>query len=278
MDKVFQKFLRSGIELSVVGVECREDNNPYFCTPKGASIFGWAGVDGIHFCFVRGFGSMVFSVSPMNSAPDFVHPLANNFADFLRLLLACDDSAALEQAWMWDKAQFEAFLRDNPPTHEQKKALSELAEKMKLTPMEQPWAYIKKLQASFDYSKIKYTEDYYDVDMNPEAEPTIPEWKVYFDGDFWGHSGKDRSGTELRLNKQFDWAGHHWVIPAAYSCSKGLVMDFCMRTPEEDIRKFITKYHLARSQVFAHPNYYRLNNLPHIKIDKLLFFEIDRLT
>ena len=31
----------------------------------------------------------------------------------------------------------------------------------------------------------KYTEDYYDVDMNPEAEPTIPEWKVYFDGDFW---------------------------------------------------------------------------------------------
>mgnify|MGYP006900164756 CR=1 FL=1 len=48
---------------------------------------------------------------------------------------------------------------------------------MKLTPMEQPWAYIKKLQASFDYSKIKYTEDYYDVDMNPEAEPTIPEWK-----------------------------------------------------------------------------------------------------
>ena len=114
MDKVFQKFLRSGIELSVVGVECREDNNPYFCTPKGASIFGWAGVDGIHFCFVRGFGSMVFSVSPMNSAPDFVHPLANNFADFLRLLLACGDSAALEQAWMWDKAQFEAFLRDNP--------------------------------------------------------------------------------------------------------------------------------------------------------------------
>lgn len=52
---------------------------------------------------------------------------------------------------------------------------------MKLTPMEQPWVYIKKLQASFDYSKIKYTEDYYDVDMNPEAEPTMPEWKVYFE-------------------------------------------------------------------------------------------------
>lgn len=244
MDKVFQKFLRSGIDLSPVGVERREDNNPYFCTPKGASIFGWAGVDGIHFCFVRDFGGMVFSVSPMNSAPDFVHPLANDFEDFLRLLLACSDSAALEQAWMWDKAQFEAFLQDNPPTQDQQRTLSELAEKMKLTPMEQPWVYIKKLQASFDYSKIKYTEDYYDVDMNPEAEPTMPEWKVYFDGNFWGHSGKDHAGTEIRLNKQFDWARHHWVIPAAYSCSKGLVMDFCMRTPEEDIRKFITKWDL----------------------------------
>lgn len=45
MDKVFQKILRSGIDLSPLGVEHREDNNPYFCTPKGASILGWAGVD-----------------------------------------------------------------------------------------------------------------------------------------------------------------------------------------------------------------------------------------
>ena len=29
----------------------------------------------------------------------------------------------------------------------------------------------KELQTSFDYSKIKYTEDYYDTDMNPDAEP-----------------------------------------------------------------------------------------------------------
>ena len=72
--------------------------------------------------------------------------------------------------------------------------------------MEQPWEYIKKLQTSFDYSKIKYTEDYYDTDMNPDAELTIPEWKVYFEGNFWGHSGKDRAGTEIRLNKQFEWA------------------------------------------------------------------------
>ena len=82
------------------------------------------------------------------------------------------------------------------------------------------------LQSSFDYSQIKYTEDYYDNDMTSEAELVAPEWKVYFDGDFWGHRGKDRAGKEIKLDKQFDWAGYHWVIPAAYSCSKGLVVDF----------------------------------------------------
>lgn len=108
----------------------------------------WAGMDGIHFCFVRGFGGVVFSVTPMNLVPNLVHPLANNFEDFLRLLLACGDSAALEQAWMWDKSQFEAFLQNNPPTQDQQGTLSELAEKTKLTSMKQPWAYIKELQAS----------------------------------------------------------------------------------------------------------------------------------
>lgn len=82
MDKTFQKFLRSGIDLSPVGVERREGNNPYFCTPKGSSIFGWAGVDGIHFCFIQGFGGMVFAVSPMNSAPDFVHPCRKTLQTF----------------------------------------------------------------------------------------------------------------------------------------------------------------------------------------------------
>ena len=110
----------------------------YFCTPRGASIIGCAGVDGIHYCFVRGFGETVFAVSPMNAAPDFVHPLAKSFEDFLRLLLACGDAAALEQAWMLDKTQFESFLKENPATEDQKETLAEIAEKMKLTAMEHP--------------------------------------------------------------------------------------------------------------------------------------------
>ena len=77
------------------------------------------------------------------------------------------------------------------------------------------------------------------------AKPAAPAWKVYFTGSFWGHSGRDHAGSEIRLNKQFDWAGHHWVIPAAYSCGRGLVLDLCMRAPAEDIRRFMKKWNLS---------------------------------
>ena len=78
-----------------------------------------------------------------------------------------------------------------------------------------------------------------------KIEPAAPEWKVYFEGNFWGHLGRDRAGTEIRLDQQFDWAGHHWVIPAVYSCGKGLVVDLCMRTEAKDIRRFIAKWNLT---------------------------------
>ncbi len=245
MDKIFQKFLRSNIDLSSVGVECREENLTYFCTPKGASSFGWAGADGIHFCFIRGFGSMVFVVNPMNTAKKYVHPLADNFEDFLRLLLACGDAAAMEQVWMWDEKQFEAFLQKNLPAKDQQQILGEVSLKMGLMPMEYPWQYMHLLQSEFDYTRLKYTEDYYDIDMNPSAEPRFPEWKVYYEGNFRGHHGRDHAGKEITLNQQFDWAGYHWMIPAAYSCSKGLVIDFCMRVETEKIHNFIKKWNLG---------------------------------
>ncbi len=245
MASVYQKFRGTGIDLGPLGV-LRSDGPAYFCTPKGASVFGWAGVDGIHYCFIRGFGEMVFAVSPMNTAPDFVHPLARNFTDFLRLLLACGDAGALEQAWMWDERQFAAFLRDNPASEEQKEVLAEIAQKLKLTPMEQPWAYIRDLQKDFDYSRIRYREEYDDPDMNPAAQPAVPEWKVYFDGGFWGRQGKARAGQEIPIGKAFAWAGHQWLVPAAYACGKGLVVDLCMRAEAEAIGAFMKKWDLTQ--------------------------------
>ena len=39
------------------------------------------------------------------------------------------------------------------------------------------------------------------------------EWKDFFEGDFWYHSGRDHAGKELRTEKEFEWAGHVEWIP-----------------------------------------------------------------
>ena len=97
MSTLYQKFKNLPINFSVIGLEQTPTTSDYFCTPKGASIIGWAGVDGIHYCFIEGFGDMVFAVSPCNLPGDYVHPLAETFEDFLRLMLMCSGLDAMEQ-------------------------------------------------------------------------------------------------------------------------------------------------------------------------------------
>jgi len=72
-----------------------------------------------------------------------------------------------------------------------------------------------------------------------------PEWKVYFNGNFWGHQGLERAGKEIPFNKRFDWNGDVWLIPAVYICSKGLIADFCAQVPAERIRSFTDKWNLS---------------------------------
>ena len=244
MELTYRDFTKKSMDMGPLGFEKGSGDETYFCTPKGAKIIGWAGVDGIHYCLIHGFGDMVFAVSPMNLAPHYVHPLARTFSDFLRLLLACGSCDALEQAWQWDEAQFQGFLDENPPTQEQTAALEQLAQQTGLLPMEHPWQYLHELQSGFAYDKIKYTEDYYDLDMNPDAPQPPPKWEVSFDGGFWS-SRQGRPGKELPIRKEFDWAGYHWVIPSIYLCGKGIVVDFCMRVEPAAIRDFLKKWDLT---------------------------------
>ena len=233
----YAQFLKSGIDLSPLGVLPANRADAYDCTPKGARIFARAGVDGIHFCFVRGFGETVFAVSPMNGATDTVHPVAANFEDFLRLLLSCGDTAPLEQAWQWNEAQFDAFLRDNPPTDEQNAVLDRLRA-LPLEPMPAPWVYIHALQADFDDTPFRR------AGKEAPAPETAGEWAVYFEGGFWRHRGRDHAGRELPLNRRFSWGGEEWLVPAAYVCGRGMVIDLCRRVEPERLRAFIDKWDL----------------------------------
>lgn len=242
MATTYGRYLKLNIDGSRVGLERAESESNYFCTPKGAKVICWSGVYGIHFCFIRGFGEMMFAVSPMTTPGSYVHPVARDFKDFLRLLLACGHAMALEQVYCWDQVQFDAFLQDNPITGEQQAVLDTIREKLLLAPMKQPFAYIKKLQAEFDYSRIKYTEEC--CEWVP-VKPKILGWKVYFGGNFWGHHGRQRACKETPLDKQFIWDDEVWHIPAIYTCSKGLAVDFCVQVPAERIRFFIGKWNLS---------------------------------
>lgn len=242
MATLYEKFQKLNIDGSKVGLARGDGESHYFCTPKGAKVIGWAGADGIHYCLVRGFGNMVFTVNPMSTPGNYVHPVAKDFKDFLRLLLACGDTAVLDQASYMDQTQFDALLQDNPLTAEQLAFLDVIRDELRLDPMDEPYGYIKALQANFDFSRIKYSEDYYEW---VPAEPKFPEWKVYFEGNFWGHHGRERAGKEIALNKQFVWGEEVWQIPAMYSCSKGIVIDFCAQVPAERIRSFVDKYQLS---------------------------------
>lgn len=82
------------------------------------------------------------------------------------------------------------------------------------------------------------------IGLNP-GEREIPEWKVYFDGNFWGHHGSERAGEEICINKQFVWDYEIWHIPAIYICSKGVIVDFCRQVPAQNIRFFMDKWNLS---------------------------------
>ncbi len=183
---LYGKFKKLDINFSSLNLE--SGGGKYFCTPNGARIIGREGVDGIHYCFVKGFGDMVFAVNPSNS-DGYVHPLAESFKDFLRLLISCGRTAVLEQALTWNKDEFYEFIKACPLDKGQKALLETIGKSLDLTPMEDPYEYIEALQRSFDCKRLRFSKEYYA--LVSDSPPSQPEQRVYFSGGFGRHRGRD---------------------------------------------------------------------------------------
>lgn len=242
-----KSFKKTKIDLSLLGFDMNGDFELYYCTPKKAQIIASSGVDGIHFCTIPQFGEIIFAVSPMNFG-DCVHPIARCFEDLLRLLLHCGDVAALEQCYAWDEEQYKAFLIDYPATEKQQAVLDEIKSKCVLESISDSFAYVKELQAEFDLTQIPYTEDYYDPEMNAAAPEVPTEWAVYYEHGFWNRNAKGKPGEEIVINKSFSWGDEIWYIPAVYSCSKGLVVDFCIEIQPEKEKTYLDKWYPILAQ------------------------------
>lgn len=157
----FQKYEKLDMDGAWIGLEKGDARGGYFCTPKGARVIGWEG--GIHYCFIRGYGETVFAVNPESCVEENVYPLAANFRDFLRLLLACGTAAAIEQIVWWTEPQFAGFLAEDRVPPERTAVLERIRQAFRLEPMEHPFRYVKDLQAGFDRSGLRYTDEYYEV-------------------------------------------------------------------------------------------------------------------
>lgn len=162
---LLKRFQALGLDCSPVGLCPGPAQGGYFCTPRGMTVLGWEGCGGIHFGRIRGYGDMVFAVNPIPAGDRYIRPLAHSFRDFLRLLLACGSTTALEQMGDWTREQYDAWLRapENAVTAEGRAVLSRIAAAFRLTPMEDPFGSVKEIQASFDGGKLRYTDEYYDT-------------------------------------------------------------------------------------------------------------------
>ena len=107
MNTLFEQYMNLNIDTTWIGLEKR-DHPLYSCTPIGANIFGWDNC--IHYCFIDGFGEMVFVVNPENFGGPYVYPLARNFSDFLSMLLTYKTTNALHQIIIFEKEKFLSFF------------------------------------------------------------------------------------------------------------------------------------------------------------------------
>ena len=106
--------------------------------PQGSRIFGAAGES--LFFFAEGYQETVFA---LDKDTGDIHPLAYDFSEFLRLILACGSAESV--AGTDRKAS-----ADDPQT-----GLRELQEVLNLTPIRNPGEYVRTIGQVIDCSRIR---------------------------------------------------------------------------------------------------------------------------
>lgn len=212
----YREFVKSGVDLSSFGLNKSNIKSGFFCTPRGAAIIGDGSHGGIHYCFVREFGEKVFAVSPENEPGNYVHIIARNFKDFLRLLLAVGNADTLEAVWHVSREEFDGLVKR--PEEFAKISLRSIG----ITPMEMPYEYVRIVQEEFDIRRIKYQAG---CPLPDYDEKSVANWQVYFGRGFGEAGGRSKPCLETRVDKSFDFLGGTWRILSVYACAGGVMLD-----------------------------------------------------
>lgn len=160
------------IDFDSIGLEPSAEFVPYFCTPVDAEEVGSIGCDGIQFILLPG-DEKVYCVDPtMGDEGTYVLPVGSDFREFLSFLLYCHDANPLSQIYFLTEERFCTFAEDEAEARESGKleelfaakdaALAKIAETFGIAPAE-PFERVKALQAAFDPSVLKFSDEYYDT-------------------------------------------------------------------------------------------------------------------
>lgn len=232
---IYERFCGSSLDTAAIGLATEPEAAGHPFTPLGAHIIGWTGRDYVHFCFVEGFGETVFAVDPAAGEP--VYPVANTFSEFLGLILACRGTEAILNAWCCSSLRFSRFLAQQRLSYKQQSILRAIANAYAPPAIVSPFSYLMEIRRSFDGRRLAFSPE--------AAEAGLPlpyKFTAAFSGSFWEPSGKKKAGKETRLNQTVSWGDQLWHIPALYACKEGLVLDFCVEVPFQQLQAFSEKY------------------------------------
>lgn len=70
--------------------------------------------------------------------------------------------------------------------------------------------------------------------------------KVYFERNFRGSGRGKTPGEKVSVGKTFSWAKTEWTVPAIYLFREGIVVDFCVRVPVEQVEAYLTKWYIEK--------------------------------
>lgn len=163
--ELVRKFKELKIDKSWIGLS-PEENVEYFCTPVDADIIGWD--NGIHYCFIPDFNEMIFAVNPETCNDIYVYPLANNFKDFLSLILTVKGTNTLQQIIYWDKQQYNDFVNSEDEIEftskkEVSDVLDTIQKELNIEMMKEPFEYVKNVQKDFPYHLIHFKDEFYEI-------------------------------------------------------------------------------------------------------------------
>ena len=236
---LYNKFRNSSLDTSPLEMFCGADTSDSVYTPTGARILSWTGSAGGHFCQITGFADMVFAVDPCAPPGDCVHPVANSLPDFIRLVHDCRSAALVFKAYQWSRSRFEEKAAAIRPDFKMRSVLRALENTYHPPLIGDTYGYISRIQQDFDYGSLPLHPDYFEW---CPIRPGAPKWDVGMNTGFGDYCDHANAGTELNVNRQFQWQGERWSVPAVYLCDNGIVVDSYLEVSPSRLEQYRQKW------------------------------------